>query len=228
MLKIDDISKKFKKQILQNISFNVEKGEILSIIGINGSGKSTLLSIITSVIKADKGTISIDDKDLTKNPHLVKKYIGYVPQDNVLFENLTVLDNIKFWAIAYKKNYKNFIYDDKILNQKIKNLSEGMKKRLSIKIALINNPDYLIMDEPTAVLDIDYKTRILNTMLERKSDGRSVIFTTHNVEEMLSSDRIIAINQGKIVFNDSPNSLNNNNIKENILDLILTDNKLYK
>jgi ABC-2 type transport system ATP-binding protein len=219
MLKVKEVHKSYKAHILKGISVAIDRGEIIAIAGQNGSGKSTLLSIITSIIKPDSGTVTINGQDIFKNRQLVREHIGYVPQENCLFENLTVLDNLKFWASAYKKDYKKIIYNEDVLNKKVKVLSGGMKKRLSIVISLINEPNYLIMDEPTSSLDIKCKMEVIDTIVSMKNSGKSIIFTSHQLDELLLSDKLLVIKNGVFVYSGEPQKLDKD-FKKMLLSLM--------
>ena len=146
MLKMEGIKKNYgKKKVLKGVDLTVEEGTCVGIIGPNGSGKSTLLSIMVGALKPTEGS------------KLIKGKLGYVPQDNALMEELTVRDNLEFWAAAHDKALEEILhttYFDEVLglrdmlNERIKNLSGGMKKRVNIGIALIDDPEYIILDEP--------------------------------------------------------------------------------
>ncbi|MCL1998825.1 MAG: ABC transporter ATP-binding protein [Turicibacter sp.] len=195
-MRVDNIHKSYKENVLNGISFEVERGEIIGIAGKNGSGKSTLLAIMAGIIKPDRGTVVCEGS------------IGYVPQTLDLFENLTVRDNLRFWMAAY--GIKSFdkcrnpittsIFDDEILLKKrVRHLSGGMKKRLSIALSCLNNPDYLIMDEPSSALDIEFK-RDLHELIKLVAKERSVIFTSHQPDELAWCGRVFELKSGLITI----------------------------
>jgi len=212
MLIANDICKKYKHPVLAGVSCKISEGEIIGIAGENGSGKSTLLSILVTLLSPDKGTVTLDGIPLT--PASLKTNIGYVPQENALFDHLTVQDNLRFWAAAY-----GAILDETVLltkmfpriqearKKKVAHLSGGMKKQLSIAIACMNNPRFLIMDEPSAALDIGFKRTLLEIFEGVKAEGRSCIFTSHQPDELLWCDRIYVLRNGVFAYEGTPREL---------------------
>lgn len=204
MIKVDNIHKKFKKNILNGISFTANKGDCVVIVGENGCGKSTLLSILAGASKANEGTIYYNNENVTKNRHLFSKYIGYVPQENPLIEELTVYDNLKLW---YNKN-KNELKDalnggfaetlglTEILKTPVKKLSGGMKKRVSIASSMANNPPIMILDEPSTALDIVCKADIQNYLKIYLANGGTIVMTTHETDEMQLCNRLYVMKTG--------------------------------
>ncbi len=207
MLYADQITKTYAHPVLQGLSFEAHRGEIVGIAGENGCGKSTLLSILTTVTKPDSGVVTIDGEDINRNPKLLKLRIGYVPQENALFEDLSVTDNVKFWAAAYGKDHRNAGFDVDFLRKKVRQLSGGMKKRLSIRISLLNGPDFIIMDEPTTALDIGFKSELSQMILDLKSEGKCVILTSHQPDELLLCDRLYLMRNGVFDFVGAPSDL---------------------
>lgn len=175
---IDNIYKKYGKlQVLNGIRVTVKEGECTGFTGRNGCGKTTLLSILTGVEKADEGRIVFPERNYS---------IGYLPQVNPLLEDMSVLDNLKLWAD--NKSQIDKICDRYELNsirkRKVSKLSGGMKRRLAIACALINEPKLLVMDEPTAALDIFYKKVIHDEMRDYLRRGGTIIMVTHEKEEI--------------------------------------------
>ena len=155
MIKISSVCKKYGKHtILDNISINIHPGECVGIIGANGSGKTTLLSIIAGFLKPESGSISINDKKLSFSSDILRGYISYVPQENPLMEELSALDNLRLWYTGASLNLEEeldhgilkMLGISDFLNKRVSRLSGGMKKRLSIGIALADNPSLLITD----------------------------------------------------------------------------------
>jgi len=205
LLEGTEIKKAFKNPVLQGISIKTEPAKIIGLAGENGSGKSTLLSILAGIMPPDSGNVLINGKPL-KQADL--KRIGYVPQENALFENLSVRDNLRFWSAAYgtKPEEASRIfpdYDD-IYKKKAADLSGGMAKRLSIALGLLNKPDYLILDEPTAFLDIGFKGMLRNLLQDLKNEGKGIIFTTHQPDELMWCEKIYILRNGKFVYEGEP------------------------
>ncbi len=200
MLLAEDIHKRYNKPVLAGATIKAERGQIIGIAGANGSGKSTLLSIAASAVKPDKGMVSIDGKDVFKNFTAIKGLIGFVPQENALFESLTVADNIKFWAVAYDVPHNSITLDKAlladILKKKVKTLSGGTKKKLALAIAMLSAPDFLILDEPTSALDINNREEIIQKIFEHRANNKAVIFTSHYAEELEKCDVVYVLNSG--------------------------------
>jgi len=205
MLCATDIYKKYDAPVLRGVTLEASPGEIVGIAGANGSGKSTLLSIITSITKPDKGTVTLDGQPVTMRK--VRENIGFAAQDEALFGRLSVEDNLRFWAAAQNTSFDKSIYDPSFLRKKVDNLSGGMRRRLSLIIAQLHNPLYLIMDEPTAELDIYYRGEVMRDIRHRKDLGKSVLMTTHNMHELLLCDRIYIINNGEFAYEGPPANL---------------------
>ncbi len=210
MLSVKSICKSYKKEILKDISFDIQEGEIIGIIGANGSGKSTLVSIITNNIKADSGSITIDGNNIMNDEFNLLNLLGYVPQENILFNKLTAKQNINFWSKACSVEYNPLYFDNRLLDEKVAKLSGGNKKILSIELALMTNPKYLIMDEPTSALDLVNQQKIMKLIIDYKKKRNSVLFITHHINEIKICDKIIFINNGKIKYFDKPENIFNN------------------
>ncbi len=208
LVEFKNVYKKYKKEsILEDINFSIEKGQVVGIIGPNGIGKSTTLSLLTGLSKATKGEIDYyDKKDFQTKT-------GYVPQNNALYENLSGFDNLSFYydILGVKGSKKEKIKEigrylnlEDQLDKKVSKYSGGMRRKLDIGAALLNNPDILIMDEPTAGLDIVTRNSILDLVKKLNEEGKTVIFTSHYVNEMKNlCDKIILLKDRKIIFDGS-------------------------
>ncbi len=217
MIDISHISKKYgKKQILRDINFQVKCGECVAIIGKNGCGKSTLLQIMAGILKADEGSIHYFNQDALRNRKAFRKYCGYVPQDNPLMEELSVLDNLKLWG--FKKNslgedvIEQFELED-LLHVPVETLSGGMKRRLSIACALLGTPPIILLDEATTALDIYYKESVQRWMKDYLKMNGIIVMTTHDENEILASDRCLVMDDGKLL-ELTGNNINMHKIKE--------------
>ncbi|MBQ6815553.1 MAG: ABC transporter ATP-binding protein [Lachnospiraceae bacterium] len=207
MMKIKNIQKSFgKKQVLKGCSFDGNPGECIGIVGINGSGKSTLLSIIAGIRKPDDGDVQINDRNILKNPKYTSEYIGYVPQENPVFPDLTVKDNLMLWYCDSKTTFEDaanrgviaMLGLTPILKQKVKTLSGGMKKRLSIAMSVANNPPIIILDEPSAALDLPTKLAIRDYLKSYATAGGTVIIATHDEEELSICDKLYVMRDGTL------------------------------
>lgn len=189
---LENISKKYsKKSILWDVNLMAEGPAIIGITGRNGCGKTTLLSIIMGIEKPDNGRVIFSDMTV----------VGYVPQINPLLEDMSVKDNLKLWSDS-KDNFDRIVeaYDLKdMLGKRVSKLSGGMKRRLSIACAVVNNPKILIMDEPTAALDIVYKQVIHEEMRRFSDNGGLIIMVSHEKEELDMCDKCYLIDGGTVV-----------------------------
>lgn len=244
MIEIKNIEKGFKNiKAVDGITFHVEKGEVFGLLGPNGAGKSTTISMLCTLLKPDKGSITVDGYDLLKNPNQVKQYLGLVPQDIALYPTLTAHENLMFWGKMYGmtgKHLKNRV--DECLELigltdrakgKISTFSGGMKRRVNIAAALLHKPKVLIMDEPTVGIDPQSRNHILETVLKLNKKGMTIIYTSHYMEEVdYLCNRIAIMDNGKvialgtkqelidIVGNQDLININVNDMDETILDTI--------
>lgn len=232
VVEIVNVTKKYGKNIaLDNINLDIEKGEIVGLIGPSGSGKSTLIKAIIGVEKINTGLIKVLNM---KIPNLdVLKNIGYMAQYDALYEDLTGKDNLKFFGSLYcmKKRLleERIKYVSEIVNlnndmsKRVINYSGGMKRRLSLAAALIQDPELFILDEPTVGIDPVLRLKIWNEIYRLKNLGKSIIVTTHVMDEALKCDRLALIIEGKIIAIGTPKDLmdrfNVNSIEEVFLKI---------
>ncbi len=203
MIEVSHIKKKYgKKQILTDISFQVECGECVAVVGKNGCGKSTLLQIMAGILRADGGSIRYFGQDTGKDKKAFRKYCGYVPQDNPLMEELTVKDNLKLWGAGKNTSCEEVIRQfqlGEILSMPVEKLSGGMKRRLSIACALLEWPPILLLDEPTTALDIYYQENVRQWMRQYRKMNGIIVMTTHEEKEILEADRCLVMHEGKML-----------------------------
>lgn len=216
---IKKISKSYNGESVVNVdSLEIKSGEIFGLLGPNGAGKSTTLRILCGLTPPDQGEIYIHGLKLPTQIREIKKKIGIVPQEDSLDEELSVSENLAVTCQLFgirKSEINPTVVDilrlirlEEKANSSIQNLSGGMKRRLSIGRSLINNPDLLIMDEPTTGLDSQSRLWIWNFLRELKSEGKTVILTTHYMEEAESlCDRAALMFKGSILLLDEPKVL---------------------
>lgn len=196
MLELTNLTKKYNDTtVVNNISLNVKRGEIFGLLGPNGAGKSTTVSMISTVLRPTSGSITIDNKSLREKPIEIKKIMGIVPQDLALYQALSAKENLEFFGSLYGlsgkklKNRTNEVLEiielqDK-KNQDVAEFSGGMKRRVNIGVALMNDPKLLILDEPTVGIDPQSRNHILETVKKLNQDrGMTVIYTSHYMEEV--------------------------------------------
>ncbi len=217
MIEVKNLTKSYGKgKALDNVSFIVNKGEILGFLGPNGAGKSTTMNIITGYISATEGTVTIDGFDNVTNSMECKKTVGYLPEQPPLYMDMTVDEYLNFVCDIKKVKEDRAAHIGGILKlvgiedvhgRLIKNLSKGYKQRVGIAQALIGNPEILILDEPTVGLDPKQILEIRNVIKEL-GKNRTIILSSHILPEISAiCERVIIINKGKIVAEDTPENL---------------------
>lgn len=210
MIKVSNITKRFNdKLVLDNINFEIEKGEIFGLIGPNGAGKSTLINIMTTLIDATNGSVEIGGYDIKKNPIEAKSLIGLVPQELALFEEMNAYDNLQFFGSLYglsRKVLKQRIEEALQVTglsdhrkQKVKKFSGGMKRRLNIAAAIMHHPQILIMDEPTVGVDPQSRNHIFEFIRHmNQQNNTTIIYTSHYMEEIEElCSKVFIIDLGK-------------------------------
>ena len=213
IIKIEGLRKTYNDGTiaLDDVNLNIHSGEIISLLGPNGAGKTSLISTICGITKPTSGNVYVDGYDIKKDYRKTRKLIGLVPQEIALEPFEKVLDVIK-----YSRNLFGYTNDDKHIekilkrlmlwdkrNKRIVELSGGMKRRVIIAKALSHNPKILFLDEPTAGVDVDLRIDMWKLIKQLRSDGVTVILTTHYIEEAEEiSDRISIINNGKILLTE--------------------------
>ncbi|MBS6193985.1 MAG: ABC transporter ATP-binding protein [Clostridiales bacterium] len=205
---IRGIRKNFrKKTVLKDISLSAEEGKCLGILGENGCGKSTLLSILSGVQKADGGEFLWNGTNLLTEKALRGRLVGYVPQGTPLMQELTAIDNLRLWYECADRDLKRDLKDGvpamlgipEFLHVPVGKMSGGMKKRLSISCAVAHQPKILLLDEPSAALDLICKERISNYFLDFKRQGGILLLATHDVQELPLCDEWYIMKNGELV-----------------------------
>ena len=202
-IEIKQLQKRFRRhQVLTDINLTVQQGTCVGILGANGCGKSTMLSILAGVQGADGGRFLCDGVDLFKEPKKRNTLVGYVPQGTPLIEELSAKDNLLLWYD--RKSMQQQLQDgvlkmlgiDEFLNVPVNKMSGGMKKRLSIGCAMATKPPVLLLDEPTAALDLACKQSIAAWLRQYKQEGGILLLTTHDVMELELCDQWYIIKNG--------------------------------
>lgn len=208
-IEIKNIAKRYKgKEVLRDICFSAEGGSCIGILGSNGSGKSTLLSILAGVQKCDKGSFGCDGVDLFQNPAKRAALVGYVPQGTPLIEELSAKDNLLLWYDRsdlhqeLESGVLKLLGIGDFIKTPVSKMSGGMKKRLSIGCAMAKRPPILLLDEPTAALDLACKEAISAYLQSYKKSGGILLLTTHDVLELALCDKWYIIKDGVLVSFD--------------------------
>ncbi|PCF41527.1 ABC transporter ATP-binding protein [Staphylococcus delphini] len=213
MIEIKGLTKSFgHKRVLDDVTVTFEDGEIVGIIGPSGTGKTTMIKCMLGMESIDAGTVTINQKHI---PHrAVLGEIGYMAQSDALYEDLTARENLKFFAQIYMTKSKQI--DQRIagcaekvnltqdLDQLVKNFSGGMKRRLSLAISFLQDPQILILDEPTVGIDPKLRKSVWEDLYTFKNEGKSILVTTHVLDEADRCDKLLLMNHGKIVAQGTP------------------------
>ena len=223
LIEIEKLSKSFGEQkVLDKIDFNLESGEIVGLIGPSGSGKSTLIKTMLGMEKADEGEALILDYKMPKREILSN--IGYMAQSDALYEMLTGYENLEFFGkmkgVPSDKLKKEIEYIAEIvdltddLKKLVSKYSGGMKRRLSLAIALIGSPELLILDEPTVGIDPSLRKNIWKELFKQRDNGVGILVTTHVMDEAELTDKVGLLLNGNIIDFDTPQQLiEKNNVK---------------
>ena len=205
-MELKDIRKKYQKNnVLRGVSLTVREGSCVGIVGGNGSGKTTLLSVLAGVQRADGGVFRWQGEDLFANSKLRAKLVSYVPQGNPLLEELTAWDNLRMWyekpvlERELQEGVLAILGISQFLKTPVRKMSGGMKKRLSIGCAVSGRPRILLLDEPTAALDLICKERIYSYLKEFKEQGGRILLATHDVQELELCDSWHILKDGILV-----------------------------
>lgn len=236
VIEVRELVKKFGRlAALDGLDFKINRGEIFGLLGPNGAGKSTFISVLMTLCRPTSGDILVNSFSVARQSDRIKGNIGFVPQDIALYPMLSGLDNLSFWAGVY--GLRGALKKDRIAEalsvvkledrakDRVSEYSGGMKRRLNIAVALLHRPEILVMDEPTVGVDIQSRKYILEAVREFKKEGRTIVFTSHYIDELETlCDRIAVMNKGKIVAADTPDALKrlfgSDNIEEILLKLI--------
>ncbi len=217
MIEVIELSKHYgDKKAVNNISFKAEDGEVLGFLGPNGAGKSTTMNILTGYISCTSGKALIDGVDILEEPVKAKKNIGYLPEIPPLYLDMTVkeylyfiydLKKCKLPKISHLQDICSLVKIDHVYNRLIKNLSKGYKQRVGLAQALVGNPKVLILDEPTVGLDPKQIIEI-RALIRKLGKNHTVILSSHILSEVQAvCDRIVVINEGRVVANDTEENL---------------------
>lgn len=211
MLKIAHLSKSFDSiKAVDDISLEVKKGEIFGLLGPNGAGKTTTISMIASLLRPDTGKIYIDSLDTETDLKKIKKMMGVVPQEMAFYEELSAKENLIFWGKlqgvgrkTLEERIRFYLEKTGLLgreNDPLKKYSGGMKRRINLIIGLIHQPKLLLLDEPTIGIDVQTRLNIYEIIKEASSQGTTILYTTHNLQEAEElCHRIGIMDQGKIL-----------------------------
>ena len=235
MIELMNVSKNYGEiKALRSVSLTIEKGELFGLLGPNGAGKSTLINIINTFLPFDEGEILINGLSLKRNQEKIKQEIGIIPQEIALYDELTAMENLKFWGEIYGLNGKELknrcdetlkmvgLFDRR--NDTLKSYSGGMKRRINIAAGLLHNPKIILMDEPTVGVDPQSRNFIFEMIEQLNAAGKTIIYTTHYMEEAERlCSRIAIIDNGTIIAKGTKDELFKLLEKENFISITFKD-----
>lgn len=209
MIAAENLTKKFgRKEVLKKMNFFIQKGETVGVVGPNGAGKSTLLRIIATIMNASSGTVGVDGFDVKKDKKAIRQKIGYVPQEIAVYHELTARENLRFFGKLAKhsseerwmKRCEEWRLAEH-LDKKVKHLSGGNQRKLNILIAMLHDPDILILDEPTVGIDISAKQEIVNDLRELGREGKTILYSSHDAQELETlCTSFLILKEGELLF----------------------------
>jgi ABC-2 type transport system ATP-binding protein len=211
MISVEKLSKNYGDlRAVDQVSFEIQSGEIYGLLGPNGAGKTTTISMLSGLLQPDSGRVLFEGVDMADDPMGVKSKLGVVPQEVALYENLTATENLRFWGGLYGLGGDNLNRAvDRVLDQvglkakaktKVKEYSGGMKRRLNLSLGLVHNPRIVMMDEPTVGIDPQARIKILDVVRGIAESGTTVLYTTHYLEEAEKlCSRLSIMDHGKIL-----------------------------
>lgn len=236
IIQINNLVKKYKgadANAVDSLNISINNGDIFGLLGPNGAGKTTTLSILYGLLSADSGSVIINSINLNNNKEEIKKIIGVVPQELAIYNNLTAIENLKFFGRMYGIKHKilnkkiDFFLDKFSLSDKAKKqvntYSGGMKRRLNLIAGVLHNPKILFLDEPTVGIDVQSKNVIIEYLKELNKQGTTIVYTSHLMEEAENlCTKISIIDFGKEIAKGTPSQLlKTNNDCNNLEDIFL-------
>ena len=230
---INDLTKRFEDvTAVDELNLEVERGELFGLLGPNGAGKTTVINVLCGLIKPTSGSVVVAGLDVQKDPHKVKELIGVCPQETAIYPYLTGLENIDLFGNLHAMNKdllkarrgklleKMGLIED--AKRRAGKYSGGMKRRLSLALALIHDPQIAFLDEPTVAMDPQSRHAVWNFIKELKKEGKTVVLTTHYMEEAEElCDRVGIIDHGKLIALGSPKELTSSNDVKNLEEVFI-------
>lgn len=238
IIQLKDVTKRYDDKLaVDNISLDIEEGELFGLLGPNGAGKSTLISMICGLTKLDKGDIIINGSSIKTNPIAAKQNIGLVPQEIALYENISAIDNLKFWGKMY--SLKGNLLKERIeevleatglkdrRKEKVSKFSGGMKRRLNIACAVMHYPKIVIMDEPTVGIDPQSRNNILEFTKElNRKHGSTLIYTSHYMEEVEAlCSKVCILDEGKVIAKGDQDHIKRMIMNEERVEITISEYK---
>ncbi|KKQ68605.1 MAG: hypothetical protein A2626_02905 [Candidatus Nealsonbacteria bacterium RIFCSPHIGHO2_01_FULL_38_55] len=236
IIKTKNLSKRYNGNLaVDSLNLSIEKNRIVGLVGPNGSGKTTAMRMICGLLRQTNGEVEINGLNLSRNLSKIQEMLGYLPQQNALFPDLTVYENLYYFGAVFG------VCDRKLLNRKINDLLEklglkdqkkqrieklsgGFQRRTAVACSLLHNPEIIILDEPTIGLDPAIRVEFWNLFKGLKSQGKTILISTHYMEEADECDEVIILNRGKLAGFGGPDELRKK-VFGNVYDLSQTKSK---
>jgi ABC-2 type transport system ATP-binding protein len=221
ILQVDRLRKSYGALLaVDDVSLQVDAGTLIALLGPNGAGKTTTISMIAGFVTPDRGTVSIAGHQIRTDTDPAKRRLGLIPQDLALFEELSARENLRFFGALYglsgnalKGSIKaalDFVGLGDRSQDAVKTFSGGMKRRLNLAAGILHDPDVLLLDEPTVGVDPQSRNAIFENLEQLKRNGKALLYTTHYMEEAERlADRIIVIDHGRVIADDTLDGLQN-------------------
>lgn len=247
MLKVNNVFKEYTRKekdskilktfyAVNDVTININQGEIVGLLGPNGAGKTTLLRMVSGMIQPTQGSVEFNNLNYNNNEIEIKKKIGFLSNNTKLYNNFSAREILKFFGQLYnmsKRDIENRIIEltnaldlEEFLDNKINNLSTGQSQRLNIARVIMHNPELYILDEPTLGLDIISSEAIINFIKTQKDNNKGIVYSTHYMEEaQFLCDRVYMINKGKIIVEGKVNELLEEYNVKTLRDLFFTLNQ---
>lgn len=229
IVEIKNLTKRFGSYIaVNNISFDIKKGEILGFLGPNGAGKTTTIKMIMGLIKITEGEIILKGMDLKKNREKAKKHLGYMSQKFSLYPALTPLENLEFFGgisglsrsmIDHKKEEMSAVLPGSMKSMKVMDLPPGIRQKTALNVAMVAEPEIIVLDEPTSGVDPEIRREFWYEIYRLKEIGKTILVTTHNLDEVEYTDRLMILHYGNLLIEGELNQLLKEHNKESINQL---------
>lgn len=228
LIVVDSVHKRFgRKRVLGGVNLTVEQGQVMALLGANGAGKSTLMRIISGLAKPDRGDVVLGGVSLRKAGHELRRYIGLVSHGPLLYDNLSALDNLRFFARLYDIQAPD-VRIESVLHavdlwprrrDPVRTYSRGMIQRLAIARAILHDPPVLLLDEPDTGLDPTSAEKLAGLIRSFGADNRAILLTTHNLERARTwADSVSFLEDGKIAFQEAASDLSEADLRRLILE----------
>ncbi|UCE51089.1 MAG: ATP-binding cassette domain-containing protein [Desulfobacterales bacterium] len=234
MIQVESLTKYYKDLCaVDQITFDIQKGEILGLLGPNGAGKTTTLRMLTGFLKPTSGSVRVQDFTIDKDVLEIKKLLGYLPEEAPLYHDMLVYDYLNYVAnireiekdqkLSRIRQLADLCGINEVMHQPIGELSKGYKQRVGLAHAMMNDPEILVLDEPTSGLDPNQIVEI-RKIIKRIGKQKTIVLSTHILSEAEATcDRIVIINQGKIVADGSTDSLKKSVSRSNLINIVIQD-----